>query len=403
MAEPSDDDHPLHPVAGIALGTAAAGIRYRDRDDSLVIALDPGGQAAVRLTRNAFRAAPIGAVERHRGVGPPRFLMVHAGNALAGLGAAGDTAVAQTCAALAAETDCPPERIWPFATGVIGEPVDTDRLIAGARMAARTRQANGWAAAARAIMTTDTRLKGRSRRVALNGDIVTVTGIAKGAGMIRPDMATLLAFIATDAQLSDAALNALLDTALDQSFHRITVDGDTSTNDAAVLLASGQRGPKELSAAQQETLEAAVVGVARDLAQDLVRDAEGATRFVTVEVRGGEDTATCLAVAWTVAESPLVKTALFAGDPNWGRILAAVGRAGIPDLVVEDVDIHLGSEPIVTNGARHPDYDEGRATAVMAASEVTITIDLGRGEAVERVWTSDLSHAYVTINAEYRS
>ncbi len=392
----------LLPVAGIRLATAAAGIRYTGRDDLALIELAPGSTCAAVFTRNAFCAAPVQVAREHLGRAAPRYLLVNSGNANAGTGVRGLQDARRCCELLAAQAGCGPQAVLPFSTGVIGEHLPVERFQAAIPGLHAALDTDAWAAAARAIMTTDTVAKGVSRTLELDSGTVTVTGIAKGAGMIRPDMATMLAFVATDAALDQPVLSDCLARAVEGSFNRITVDGDTSTNDACVLAASGASGITP-TGADADRFTALVGDLCRELAQLIVRDAEGATRFVTVDVAGGRDAQECLQVAYTVAHSPLVKTALFAGDPNWGRILAAVGRAGLEGLDVERVVIRLGDVCIVRDGGVAPDYREADGRRVMAGDEITIGIELGRGRAHERVWTCDLSHDYVTINAEYRT
>jgi glutamate N-acetyltransferase / amino-acid N-acetyltransferase len=396
----------LFPVPGLRLGTARAGIRKPDRRDLVVMVCDSGGEAAAVFTRNRFCAAPVSVAREHLGRGAPRALLVNTGFANAGTGAPGIEDAAACCAALAGRLGIGPHEVLPFSTGVIGERLPVDRLVAGLDGALAGLTEDGWAEAARGIMTTDTVPKGASRRIRLDGVEVTVTGIAKGAGMIRPDMATMLAFIATDAAVSRAALAACVRAAADATFNRITVDGDTSTNDACVLLATGKAGHSKIDLSQgdaYERLAAAVREVAADLAQAIVRDAEGATKFITIDVSGGASEADCLEVAYTIAHSPLVKTAFFASDPNWGRILAAVGRAPVARLDVGRVAMHLDDVCIVRDGARAADYTEVEGQRVMAQPEIRLHVDLGMGSATARLWTCDLSHDYVRINAEYRT
>ena len=394
----------LRPVAGIRLGTTQAGIRKPGRSDLVVIELAPGTHTAGLFTRNAFCAAPVVVARNHLLETAPRYLVINTGNANAGTGQRGMDAAADTCRELAAQTGVTPDEVLPFSTGVIGEPLPLDRLLAGLPAALDGLDANGWVDAAAGIMTTDTVPKGISRRLVLDGREVTITGIAKGAGMIRPDMATMLAFIGTDAAIEAPDLHGLLVQAAERSFNRITIDGDTSTNDALMLMASGASGVRlgRDNPAWTDFAEA-LIEVCQWLAQAIVRDGEGATKFVRVEVSGGASSAECLQVGYTVAHSPLVKTALFASDPNWGRILAAVGRAGLDDLVLERVSIHLDDVCIVRDGGRAGDYTESAGQRVLAQEELAIRIDLGRGEASENLWTTDLSYDYVRINAEYRT
>jgi glutamate N-acetyltransferase/amino-acid N-acetyltransferase len=395
----------LYPVAGFRLGTTAAGIRKAGRQDLVVMALAPGSSCAAVFTRNAFCAAPVTVAREHLQQGAPALLLVNTGNANAGTGAAGIKDARQCCAALAKQAGCDTFAVLPFSTGVIGEPLPVVKIIAGLPAAYANLSEQGWVAAAHGILTTDTVAKGASRRIDLDGQRVTVTGIAKGAGMIRPDMATMLAFIATDAALAPDALQACLAAAVEKSFNRITIDGDTSTNDACVLAATGMVGATQVApgSAAYAALCAAVSDVCVELAQAIVRDGEGATRFVTVSVEQGADSAECLQVAYTIAHSPLVKTALFAADPNWGRILAAVGRAGLHGLDINAVEIYLDEVCIVRAGARAAEYTEADGQRVMDRDEYEVRVLLGRGEASEQVWTCDLSYDYVKINAEYRT
>ena len=396
----------LHPVPGVRLGTTTAGIRKQGRRDLVVIECAPGTKAAAVFTQNRFCAAPVIVAREHLAESAPRALLINTGCANAGTGAPGIEDARACCAALARELGCTPHEILPFSTGVIGERLPLERVVAGIPGCLAGLGADGWPDAAAGIMTTDTVPKGASRQFKLGGKTVTVTGIAKGAGMIRPDMATMLAFVATDAAVSPDVLQVVLADAARVSFNRITVDGDTSTNDACVLLATGRAEHPELRAPQgagHEALMRAVTEVCMELAQAIVRDAEGATKFITIEVTGGASEADCLAVAYTIAHSPLVKTAFFAGDPNWGRILAAVGRAPVSRLDANAVTIHLDDVCVVRAGALDPGYREERGRAVLGKPEITVRVDLGVGGARAHIWTSDLSHDYVRINAEYRS
>ena len=391
-------------VVGIRLGTACAGIKYPDRRDLVVIEAAVGTQVAAVFTRNAFRAAPVTVARVHLAAARPRYLLINTGNANAGTGRQGLADAEASCRTLAELTGCTPLDVLPFSTGVIGEPLPLFRLVAGLPAALAALQADGWEDAAHGIMTTDTRPKWASRRLTLAGHQVTVTGIAKGSGMIRPDMATMLAFIATDAEVDEGLLRQALTEAMADSFNAITVDGDTSTNDACVLLATGQSGATiPASGDDYEQFAGMVREVCSELAQAIIRDGEGATKFITVRVEGGRDVAECRQVAYAIAHSPLVKTAFFASDPNWGRILAAVGRAGLADLDIDRVALYLDEVCIVREGGRAPDYTEAQGQAVMARSAITIRVELGRGEAAARVWTTDLSFDYVRINAEYRT
>jgi len=391
-------------VAGIRLGTTRAGIKYPDRRDLVVIEAAVGTQAAAVFTRNAFCAAPVIVARTHLAAASPRFLVINTGNANAGTGRQGLVDAEASCQALAERVGCRPEEVLPFSTGVIGEPLPLFRIVSGLPGALAALRPDGWAEAAHGIMTTDTRPKWASRRLNLAGRDVTVTGIAKGAGMICPDMATLLAFVATDAAVNPTLLQRILADAVADSFNAITVDGDTSTNDSCLLLATGQSGASVPAEGEDyERFAAAVREVCSDLAQAIIRDGEGATKFITVQIEGGRDVAECRQVAYTIAHSPLVKTAFFASDPNWGRILAAVGRAGLADLEIDRVAIHLDEVCIVQAGGRAPDYTEEQGQQVMARPEITIRVQLGRGAAAAQVWTTDLSFDYVRINAEYRT
>ena len=407
MAVGAASRFPLVPVQGVRLGSACAGIRKPGRRDLVILELAPGSRVAARFTRNAFCAAPVTVAREHLATAAGvRYLLINTGNANAGTGERGIQDARTCCDALAGLVALAPQAVLPFSTGVIGEPLPTERVIAGLPQALAALDAEGWGMAAEGIMTTDTRPKGASRRVCIDTSWVTVSGIAKGAGMIRPDMATMLAFVATDATVDPVLLDALLGRAVDASFNAITVDGDTSTNDACVLVATGMAGTppiRSITDAGARELATALEEVCLELAHAIVRDAEGATKFVEVMVRGGLDVAECRRAAYAVAESPLVKTALFASDPNWGRILAAVGRAGVVGLDVARVAIDLDEVPIVRGGARDPAYTEADGQRVMAREEIRIVIDLGRGAALASVWTSDLSHEYVRINAEYRT
>ncbi len=396
----------LHPIAGIRLGTAAASIRKKDRRDLVVIECAPGTQVSATFTQNRFCAAPITVAREHLATGAPRALLINTGFANAGTGEPGIEDARACCETLASGMNCRAEEILPFSTGVIGERLPRERLLAGLPSCLANLDANGWAGAAHSIMTTDTLPKGSSRQIKIGSRTITVTGIAKGAGMIRPDMATMLAFVATDAAVAPAVLQACVTVAVSQSFNRITVDGDTSTNDACVLLATGAAGNPMIDQTKGEayaSLLGIVTEVFAELAQAIVRDAEGATKFITIEVKGGRTESDCLAVAYTIAHSPLVKTAFFASDPNWGRILAAIGRAPIAQLDVAKVAIYLNELCVVRNGAPDAGYTEAKGLSVMRLPEIRIGVELGAGTASARVWTSDLSHDYVRINAEYRS
>ncbi|MEX1196675.1 MAG: bifunctional glutamate N-acetyltransferase/amino-acid acetyltransferase ArgJ [Pseudohongiellaceae bacterium] len=407
MATTDLEQTPVYPVAGVRLATVQAGIRYRERRDLVVIELAENSRTAAVFTRNAFCAAPVVVAREHlaHSAGDTRYLLINAGNANAGTGERGRQDALRSCETLAGSADVPVAAVLPFSTGVIGEHLPMDRLLAGIGAALPRLAADGWQEAARGIMTTDTRPKLRSRQVETATGTVTLTGFCKGAGMIRPDMATMLAYLFTDAAVSQKDLQQLLRSATEQSFNRITVDGDTSTNDACTLSATGQSAVA-LSAGDGEDWQAfskAVHELMQELAISIIHDAEGARKFVTVDVTGGGNSEECLRVAYAIAESPLVKTALTASDPNWGRILAAVGRAGIRELDVGRVRIWLDDVPIVSGGMVDEHYREAAGQAVMQQESIRITVDLARGEVAERVWTSDLSEEYVRINASYRS
>ena len=395
----------LVAVAGVRIATAALGGRSEPRDDLTLFELAAGTSCAATFTRNAFCAAPVTVAREHLGRTAPRYLLVNAGSANAGTGARGIEDAKRCCAIASEATGAPVESILPFSTGVIGEPLSIERFEHAVPIAAGRLSEDGWLDAAAAIATTDIVPKGASRSIDLGGRPAAVTGVAKGSGMIRPDMATMLAFIATDAAVAPGALRSMVSDAVEASFNRITVDGDTSTNDACVLVATGTLGNPSVGAGTPEylVLAEAVGDVARELAHSIVRDGEGATKFVTVEVVEGGDRSECLAVAYTVAHSPLVKTALYASDANWGRILAAVGRAGLADLDLARIRIWLNGVCIVSGGGRDSAYTEVAGSEAVSCDEIVIRIALGRGRVEDRVWTCDLSHQYVTINAEYRT
>lgn len=394
------------PVPGIRLAAVAAGIKYPDRNDLTLIEVAQGATAAAVFTRNAFCAAPVTLARDNLSQGAPRYLLINSGNANAGTGAQGMRDAQASCAAMSGLAGCQARQVLPFSTGVIGQPLPVERLTAALPAALEALSENGWPAAARAIMTTDTVPKLISRRFQVNGQEATVTGMAKGAGMICPDMATMLAYVATDLAVDKDVLQVILSQAVAPSFNAITVDGDTSTNDACVLLASGVTNAGRITSMDSESgrrLAQAVTEVCTDLATAIVRDGEGATKLVTVEVGAAANEAEARQVAYTIAHSPLVKTALFASDPNWGRILAAVGRAGVRDLDIERVQIHLDQVCIVRDGGCAPDYSEQAGQSVMDKPEFAIRVSLGRGMVETRVLTCDLSYDYVRINAEYRT
>ncbi len=395
----------LHPVPGFELGIASAGIKRVGRKDVVVMRCAEGSRVAGVFTLNAFCAAPV-ILAKQRAQGEVRYLLTNTGNANAGTGEPGLRAAERTCAKLAELTGVAASAVLPYSTGVIGEPLPVEKIEAALPAALADLAEDHWAQAAEGIMTTDTQPKGASRQFQHDGVTVTVTGISKGAGMIRPNMATMLGYIATDAKVAREVLQDLVRDAANKSFNRITIDGDTSTNDCCMLIATGQANLPEITAASGELfakLKQAVFEVFMEVAQAIVRDGEGATKFVTVQVNGGGTHQECLDVGYAVAHSPLIKTALFASDPNWGRILAAVGRAGVPELDVSKIDVYLGEVCIARQGGRAPTYTEEQGAAVMAQAEITIRIELGRGACSETIWTTDLSHEYVKINAEYRT
>ena len=395
----------LHPVPGFELGIASAGIKRPGRKDVVVMRCAEGSTVAGVFTLNAFCAAPV-ILAKQRAQGAVRYLLTNTGNANAGTGEPGMQAAIRSCASLAALAGVEADAILPFSTGVIGELLPVDKIEAVLPAALADLDENHWAEAATGIMTTDTLPKGASRQFEHDGVTITVTGISKGAGMIRPNMATMLGYIATDAKVAQPVLQDLLRDAANKSFNRITIDGDTSTNDCCMLVATGKAAVAEISETSGELfakLKQAVFEVSMEVAQSIVRDGEGATKFVTVQVNGGGNHQECLDVGYAVAHSPLIKTALFASDPNGGRILAAVGRAGVPDLDVSKIDVYLGSVCIASQGGRSPSYTEEQGAAVMVEEEIDIRIELGRGNCSETIWTTDLSHEYVRINAEYRT
>jgi glutamate N-acetyltransferase/amino-acid N-acetyltransferase len=398
---PAPDPAPLHAVPGVELGVARAGIRKPDRRDLLVVRLAPGAAVAGVFTRNRFCAAPVVLAKAHMRHAV-RALVVNTGNANAGTGRDGLNRALAVCEAAAAGLDCGPQQVLPFSTGVIMEPLPVERVVAGLPAALRDLRADNWVAAAEAIMTTDTVPKAISRKVRLAGGEATVTGIAKGSGMIRPDMATMLGFVATDAAVAKAVLQRITRAAADQSFNAITVDGDTSTNDAFICLATG-KGPVARSRKDVVALAETITEVAQWLAQAIVRDGEGATKFVTVRIERGRNAAECRKVAYAIAHSPLVKTAFFASDPNLGRILAAVGNSGVAGLDTSKVDLYIDEVRVARAGGRDPAYREEQGAAAMKKPEFLVRAILHRGQATSTVWTCDLSYDYVKINAEYRS
>jgi len=397
----------LLPVPGVRLGTAAAKIKRWERDDLLVAAFDAGTVAAGVFTQNRFCAAPVIVCRRHlEGEGRVRALVVNAGNANAGTGDAGIAAAEATCAAVASMLGCTAREVLPFSTGVIMEPLPVEKIVAALPAARNALAGDHWFAAMSAIMTTDTVPKGASRRIAIDGVPVTVTGIAKGSGMIHPDMATMLSFVATDAPIAAGLLAAATRELAGASFNCATIDGDTSTNDSFVIAATGKAAMAPILTANDPRFAAvygALLAVATELAQAIVRDGEGATKFITLAVDGGRDVAECRRVGFAIAHSPLVKTAFFASDPNLGRIVCAIGNAELPDLDPSRVSFSLADVQVVDNGARAASYTEEDGQRVMKEDEITVRVTLGRGSASATVWTCDFSHDYVSINADYRS
>jgi glutamate N-acetyltransferase/amino-acid N-acetyltransferase len=393
-------------VRGVRIGVAEAGIRKANRKDLTEVLLEPGASVAGVFTQNRFCAAPVQVCRDHLAHGDIRAMVINTGNANAGTGEDGLVRARATCIALARHLNLAPEQVLPFSTGVIMEPLPLDRIEAGLPAAIEDARPDHWLRAAEGIMTTDTIAKAFSATVDIAGTTVTVTGVSKGAGMIRPNMATMLGFMATDAKLAPALLKQLAFELAEGSFNRVTVDGDTSTNDSFVVIATGQADHAPITSLAQpeaQALKGAMMDVARRLAQAIVRDGEGATKFITVTVEGGRDGEECRKVAYAISHSPLVKTAFFASDPNLGRILAAVGYAGIADLDPSTIDLYLDDVHVAIQGGRNPAYREEDGQRVMKQSEITVRVVLGRGAAQDTVWTCDFSHDYVTINADYRS
>jgi glutamate N-acetyltransferase/amino-acid N-acetyltransferase len=404
---PAPDLETLFLIAGVRIGVTEAGVRKAGRKDLTVVLLEDGASVAGVFTTNRFCAAPVQICRQHLdGRQSIRAMLINTGNANAGTGADGLARAHSTCKALAQQLGVAEEQILPFSTGVIMEPLPNDRIEAGLAAAIADAKPGNWMRAAEGIMTTDTAPKAFGAKVVIGGKPVHITGISKGAGMIRPNMATMLGFIATDACVHQSVMQQLALELAEGSFNRVTVDGDTSTNDSLVVIASNRKGHAEitsLDSADGQTLLQAMLGVARNLAQAIVRDGEGATKFITITVEGGRNAAECRLAAYAIAHSPLVKTAFFASDPNLGRILAAVGYAGIDDLDQSRIELFLDDVHVVTHGGRNPSYREEDGQRVMKQSEITVKVGLGRGGAAETVWTCDLSHDYVTINADYRS
>lgn len=396
----------MHSVDGVRLGVASAGIKTPGRKDLVLFAVDEGATVSGVFTRNAFCAAPVVVGKEHLDHGDIRYLVVNSGNANACTGEQGERDAKQVCAWVAELGEAEARQVVPFSTGVIGEYLPLEKIKKALPDAFHSLSADGWLDAAKAIMTTDTVPKGASEQFEHDGEVITVSGIAKGAGMIRPNMATMLSYIATDAVVAQPVLDRLVKAAADKSFNRISVDGDTSTNDACILIASGQAGMQMITAPVGELYEKllnAVTAVMQALAQSLIRDGEGASKFVTLQISGGASTQECLKVAYAIAHSPLVKTALYASDANWGRIVCAIGYAGVAALDITHVKLWLDDVLVVENGSRAESYTEQAGSAIVKKNEFAIRVDLGRGHYNETVWTSDLSHDYISINAEYRS
>jgi glutamate N-acetyltransferase/amino-acid N-acetyltransferase len=404
---PSPESATLFPIAGVRIGVTEAGVRKVGRKDLTVVLIDAGSSVAGVFTTNRFCAAPVQVCREHLATGlDVRAMMINTGNANAGTGADGLARARSTCLALAQQLGIDARQILPFSTGVIMEPLPHDRIEAGLQAAIADAKPGNWMRAAEGIMTTDTVPKAFGAQVLIGGQLVSITGISKGAGMIRPNMATMLGFIATDASVSQSLMHQLALELAEGSFNRVTVDGDTSTNDSLVVIASNKVGHaviESLDSTDGKALKNAMLAVARNLAQAIVRDGEGATKFITVQIEGGRDAQECRKVAYAIAHSPLVKTAFYASDPNLGRILAAVGYAGVDDLDQGCIELFLDDVHVATQGGRNPNYREEDGQRVMRQSEITVRVELGRGTASETVWTCDFSHEYVTINADYRS
>ena len=392
----------LLAIEGLELACTAADIRYQGRDDLVLIKLADSSSTAAVFTKNKYCAAPVTVAKQHLARALPRALLINAGNANAGTGQTGIDNALQSCQAVAESLGISTNEVLPFSTGVIGEQLPMNKLLEGIDAASTQLSTENWLAASKAIMTTDTLAKGVSEQVLIGGKTVTVTGIAKGSGMICPDMATLLSYVATDADIDKQRLQALLEQGAEVSFNRITVDGDTSTNDALVLVATGKSGAV-IDDDNSDQFVQALHNVLIALATSVIRDGEGATKFVKIEVINGASKADCESIAYSVAHSPLVKTALFASDPNWGRILAAIGKADVDQLDIDAINIGINNQPLIELGQPAPSYSEEIGQGIFQQDEITITIDLALGQADYYVWTSDLSHEYVSINADYRS
>ena len=396
----------MHVVKGVKIGSTEAYVRYQNRRDLVIFEFAEGSNVAGVFTRNAFCAAPVHVSKAHLQLANPRYLVINTGNANAGTGKIGMANAEATCAKMAELAGVSKTEILPFSTGVIGEQLPLARLLTGLQPALNTLKDDAWLDAATGIMTTDTLPKGASEQFELDGILYTMTGISKGAGMIRPNMATMLGYVATDVPISRKLVQQLLKTTVNVSFNRITIDGDTSTNDSCIFVATGQAGGTEITSvddARYTVVLDVLTRVMKRLAQLIVRDGEGATKFMTVAVEGGADTQECCDIAYSIAHSPLVKTAFFASDPNWGRILAAIGYAGVTNLDVEKIQVWLDDVQICKDGGAAADYTEEAGARVMSQAEITIRVDLGRGQAKDTVYTCDLSYDYVKINADYRS
>lgn len=399
------EENSLLAIDGVRLAAVDASIYKHTRNDLLLIELAEGTETAAVFTRNCFSAAPVDVARQHLQVATPRYLLINAGNANAGTGQQGVKDAKLCCAELAKKVSVSPEQILPFSTGVIGQHLPVNKMVSRMETLCEHLDSDHWFEAAQCIMTTDTVPKGISKSVVIAGKEVTITGIAKGAGMICPNMATMLSFIATDACIERSLLQLLLEEAVENSFHRITVDGDTSTNDACVIMATAA---SRIVIESEDTtalyaMKNALNEVCQFLAQAIIRDAEGVNKFITLDIQQGRDTEECLKLAYTIAHSPLVKTAFFASDPNWGRLLAAIGRSGLEQLDVNQVNLYLNDVIVIESGGVAAGYSEEAGQQVMNESEITVRVELGRGEESVSVWTSDLSHDYVTINAEYRT
>jgi glutamate N-acetyltransferase/amino-acid N-acetyltransferase len=393
----------LYPVKGVSLATTAAGIRYQGRDDLLLISLCEGSTTAAVFTQNKCCAAPVTVAKKNMQSTASRALLVNSGNANAVTGDQGFDDAVHSCLSVAKLLDVEPSGVLPFSTGVIGERLNMSAMQAGIQLLPSKLKEDNWLAAANAIMTTDTLAKAVSTQIDIGGEVVTITGITKGSGMICPNMATMLAYVATDANVDQIDLESMLNQGVAESFNKITVDSDTSTNDALVLMATGQAQDNALKGAELELFYTALEALLVELATSIIRDGEGATKFVKISVEGGEDISDCAAIAYSIAHSPLVKTALFASDPNWGRILMALGKAPVDVLDMSKVDIMIGDVSLIERGQPASTYTEQAGKVVFSQSEILIRLNLNAGDASSHVWTSDLSHEYVSINADYRS